>query len=100
MSASPSFTLYNYSPELQPVEPCCRDDGLGDAFFGSAKTVPVVAIERRDAFPHEQGHASLPVRLEQIETVPPAKDVILALVNDGAGAIVKGHDIIQTIGRE
>lgn len=34
-----AFAFYAYSPELQPVEPCCRDQGIGDAFLGSAKIV-------------------------------------------------------------
>lgn len=100
MSASPSFTFYTYSPEFQPVEPRWRGDGIGDAFFGSAESARAAIIELRDTVAHEQGHNCPPIRLERIETVSVTRDAILALLNDGVGAIVKSYHIIETIGGE
>jgi hypothetical protein len=100
VSASPSFTLYTYSPELQRVEARWRDDGIGDAFFGNAEAARAAIVELRDAVAHEPGYDCPPMRLEQIDTVPVTKEAILALLNDGVGAIVKSYHIIETIGGE
>lgn len=99
MSAEPSFTLYTYSPELQPVEARWRDDGIGDAFFGNAESARAAIVELRDAVADEPGHHWPPMRLERIETVPVTRDAFLALLNNGVGAIIKTYDIIETIGR-
>ncbi|MCO5153991.1 MULTISPECIES: hypothetical protein [unclassified Shinella] len=98
MSAEPSFTLYTYSPELQPVQARWCDDGIGDAFFGNAETARAAVAELRDAVADEPGHDWPPMRLERIETVPVTRDAFLALLNNGVGAIIKTYDIIETIG--
>jgi hypothetical protein len=100
MPASPSFIFYTYSPELHPVEPRWRDDGIGDAFFGNAETARAAIVALRGVVADEPGHDCPPMRLERIETVPVTRDAILALLNDGVGAIVKSYDIIETIGGE
>lgn len=100
MSAAPSFTLFTYSPDVEPGEARWRDDGIADAFFGSAENARAAIVELREAVAEEPDHIWPPMRLERIETVPVTKDTILALLNDGVGAIVKAYDIIETIGGE
>jgi hypothetical protein len=98
MPASPSFIFYTYLPELHPVEPRWRDDGIGDAFFRNAETARAAIVAARDAVADDPGHDWPPMRLERIETVPVTKDAFLALLNDGVGAIVRSYNIIETIG--
>lgn len=100
MSASPSFTFYTYSPDVEPVELRWRNDDIGDAFFGSVETARAAVDELRRAVAQEPGHECPPMRLERIGTVPVTNEVMLALLNDGVGAIVKSYDIIETIGVE
>lgn len=100
MPTSPSFTYYTFSPELHPVEPRWRDDGIGDAFFTNAETARAAIVALRDAVADEPDHDCPPMRLERIETVPVTRDAILALLNDGVGAIVKTYHIIEMIGGE
>lgn len=100
MSGVPSFTLFTYSPDVEPLEARWRDDGIGDAFFDSAENARAAIAEVRDAVADEPDHVWPPMRLERIETVPVTKDAILALLNEGIGAFVKTYDIIETIGRE
>ncbi len=98
MSGAPSFTLFTYSSAIDPLEARWRDDGIGDAFFGNAETARAAIFELRDAVADEPGLDWPPMRLERIETVPVTRDALLALLNDGVGAIVKTYDIIETIG--
>ena len=98
MSGAPSFTLFTYSPNIEPLEARWRDDGIGDAFFGNAEAARAAIVELRDAVADEPGHDWPAMRLERIETVPVTKDAFLALLNDGVDAIVKTYDIIETIG--
>ncbi|WP_430442331.1 hypothetical protein [Shinella sp.] len=100
MSAEPSFTFYTYSSVVEPSDARWRDDGIGNAFFASAEHARAVIAELRDAVADEADQDCPPMRLERIETVPVTKDTILALLNDGVGAIAKSYDIIETIGGE
>jgi hypothetical protein len=100
VSAAPSFTLFTYSPDVEPLEGRWRDDGIGDAFFGSAENARAAIVELRDAVAGDPEHVWPAMRLERIETVPVTKDAILALLNDGVGALVKTYDVIETIGGE
>lgn len=98
MSAEPSFIFYTYSPDVEPLEARWRADGIGDAFFGNAEAARAGIVELRDAVTGEPGHDWPPMRLERIETVHVTRDALLALLNDGVGAIVRTYDIIETIG--
>jgi hypothetical protein len=98
VSAEPSFTFYTYSSAIEPLEARWRDDGIGDAFFGNAEAARTAIFELRDAVADEPGHDWPAMRLERIETVPVTRDALLALLNDGVGAIVKTYHIIDTIG--
>jgi len=100
VSGAPSFTLFTYSPDVEPLEARWRDDSIGDAFFGSAENARAAIVDLRDAVANEPDHDCPPMRLERIETVPVTKDAILALLNDGVSAIVKSYHIIETIGEE
>ena len=100
MPGALSFTLFTYSSDVEPSEARWRDDGIGDVFFGSVEIARAAILELRDVVADETQHDSPTMRLERIETVPMTKDAILALLNDGFGAIVKTYDIIETIGDE
>ena len=97
MSSAPSFTFFTYSPVLPIEEPRWRDDGIGDAFFASAEMARAAIVELRDAVADDPAHILPSMRLERIETVPVTKEAMLALLNEGVGAIVGTYDIVETI---
>jgi len=100
VSGAPSFTLFTYSPDGEPLESRWRDDGIGDAFFVSAETARAAIIELRDAVTGEPDNDCPPMRIERIETVPVTMEALLALLNDGVGAIVNTYVVVETIGGE
>lgn len=100
MSGASSFTLFTYSPDVEPPDARWRGDGIGDAFFGSAENARAAIVELRHAVAHDPDFECPPMRLERIQTVPVTKDAILALLNDGVGAIIETYNIIETIGGE
>lgn len=97
MSPAPSFTFFTYSSVLPIEEPRWRDDGIGDAFFASAEKARAAIVELRNAVADDPDHALPPIRLERIETVPITRDAMLALLNEGVGAIIGAYDIVETI---
>ncbi|MDC9813924.1 hypothetical protein [Rhizobium binxianense] len=36
--------------------------------------------------------------IERIETLPITRDTLLALLNDGVGAVLKSYEIVETVG--
>lgn len=97
MSPAPSFTFFTYSSVHPIEEPRWRDDGIGDAFFASVDKARAAVVELRDAVAEEPNYILPPMRLERIETVPITRDAMLALLNEGVGAIVGTYDIVETI---
>ncbi len=78
-------------------EPRWKNDGIGDAFFASAHNARAAIIELRDAVAQEPDQVAPSMRLERIETVPITQEAMLALLNEGVGAIVKTYNIVEMI---
>jgi len=97
VSPAPSFTFFTYSLVFPSEQPRWRNDGIGDAFFASAEKARAAVVELRDAVADEPDHVLPPMRLERIETVPITRDAMLALLNEGVGAIIGTYDIVATI---
>lgn len=97
MSTSPSFTFCTYWLVFPSEEPRWWNDGIGDAFFASAEVARAAIVVLRDAVAEERDNVLPPIRLERIETVPVTKEAMLALLNEGVGAIVRTYDIVGTI---
>jgi hypothetical protein len=98
VSAAPSFTCYTYSPTFQSAGSRWRDDVVRNPFFGSAESARQALVDLREAVSNEPDHDLPPMHLERVVTVPVTKEVMVALLNSGVGAIVKKYDIIETIG--
>lgn len=97
MSEAPSFTFFTNSPDVEPLEARWHDDGIGDAFFASAKKARAAIVELREVVAQEPDQVVPSMRLERIETVPVTQETMLALLNEGVGAIVETYDIVETI---
>ncbi len=97
MSASPSFTFFTYSLVFPREEPRWRDDGCRDTFFATMENVREAVEEVRDEVSQDREQDVPSMHIERIETVPLTKDAVLALLNEGVGAIVKRYDIIETV---
>lgn len=97
VSASPSFTFFTYSLVFPREEPRWRDDGCRDTFFATMENVRKAVAAVRDEVSHERDQDVPSMHIERIETVPLTMDAVLALLNEGVGAIVKRYDVIETV---
>lgn len=94
-----SFTLYTYSHPSRGKRHW-HDAENGNPFFESEEAVRRVVIELRADVSDDPETEWPEMRIERIETVPITRSNLLALLNDGVGAIVQKYEIIGIIGKE
>ncbi|QND46948.1 hypothetical protein HB780_14505 [Rhizobium lusitanum] len=71
--------------------------GIYSIFFDDEDSAREALRELREDVESEPENSWSPMQLEKIETVPISKESLLALLNDGVGAIVKSYEIIDII---
>lgn len=72
--------------------------GTPDIFYHThdeARAGLMAMLRDIEAEPEETPGVQL---IERIETLPMTKDTLLALLNDGVGAVLKSYEIVETIG--
>lgn len=91
-----SYTIYTYSLSTD-ADPRWHDLGTGPNYFASADVARQAVVAIRDQILATPGEEWRAVRLAKIETVPITVDSLLALLNEGIGAIAGNYEIIETI---
>lgn len=97
MSGERTFTFFTYSSVSKSDKPRWFDDGIGNEFFDSEELTRQAIIELLAELARDAENPLQPMRLEKIETRPITKESLLALLNEGVGAIVERHEIVATI---
>lgn len=97
MSAEQSYTFYTYSRSDDSKNDRWAYTGVPDIFFDDADSARRALLEMRKEMTVDHGESWSPMRLEKIETLPITKETILALLNDGMGALLKSYEIIDVI---
>lgn len=72
--------------------------GTPDIFYHTheeARADVMTMLKDIEAEPEETPGVQL---IERIETLPIAKDTLLALLNHGVGAVLKSYEIVETVG--
>ncbi|RUV67786.1 hypothetical protein EOA78_28905 [Mesorhizobium sp. M5C.F.Cr.IN.023.01.1.1] len=97
MPREQSFTFYTYSPSGSRDENRWADTGIRDVFFDDEVVARQAVRQLRNDVTTETDEEWSKMYIEKIETFPMTKDNILALLNEGVGAIVKNHEVVGTI---
>lgn len=100
MPGEQSYTFYTYSVVPSMDEPRWHDDGIGSIFFDSAEAAQQAVLDLYNELADDPENDLTSMRLEKVETLPIMKETLLALLNEGVGAIVQHYEIIETIERE
>ena len=97
MSQSESLTFYTYASVDKGRDDRWAFIGIQWSFFCDEDSAREALRELREDVESEPESTWSPMQLEKIETVPLSKESLLALLNDGVGAIVKSYEIIDII---
>ncbi|MCW0001554.1 hypothetical protein OE766_25370 [Pararhizobium sp. YC-54] len=97
MQTAPSLTLYTYTTTDDIGDDRWKDRALADHFFKDLETARRDLLEVRDQITTDGEPPFDAICLERIETVPMTEAAILALLNDGVGAIISRYEIIERI---
>jgi len=92
------FTFYTYADARVPLEERWKPTGLRDIFFDSYEEVKRTVLAMRDDIAADPDMDWEATNIEKVETVPVCQSSILALLNDGPGAFVRHHEVVETIG--
>ncbi|AYG64406.1 hypothetical protein CCGE525_37325 (plasmid) [Rhizobium jaguaris] len=97
MQMAPILTLYTYTTTAHLGEGRWNDRDRPDQFFEDVESARRDLLEVRAEIAEDEEPVPTAICLERIETVPMTESAILALLNDGIGAIVHHYEIIETI---
>ncbi|AYG64384.1 hypothetical protein [Rhizobium jaguaris] len=97
MQTAPTLTLYTYTTAANLGEARWNDRDRADQFFEDVESAKRDLLEVRDEIAEDDETGPTAICLERIETIPMTEAAILALLNDGVGAIVHRYEIIETI---
>jgi hypothetical protein len=91
------FTFYTYSTPGLPGENWA-DTGIRDRFFKSYEEARTAVLDIREALADDPDDDTWrPLRIEKIDMLPVTENSILALLNDGVGALVENYEIVEVI---
>lgn len=99
MSDQP-LTLFTYSRSGSNEEDRWAYTGIPDIFFEDFDTARRSVIELRNDVTKDSADDWPTINIEKVEIGPLTKTAVLALLNDGIGAIVRSREIVETIGLE
>ncbi|WP_339073092.1 hypothetical protein [Sinorhizobium meliloti] len=93
-----SFVFYTSRLQGDPGEDRWAYTGIPDIFYHTyeeAHADVMAMLKDLEAEPDETPGVHL---IERIETLPMTKDTLLALLNEGMGAVLKSYDVVETVG--
>ncbi|ANH08558.1 hypothetical protein [Shinella sp. HZN7] len=97
MEAAPTLVLYAYTSKLALGDARWEDRTEPDYFYEDEALARQDLLALRDRLAADAPNAYPPICLERVETVPMTRSAIVALLNDGVGAIIGSYQIIEEI---
>lgn len=100
MSSDQSHTFYTFVVGKHDAGDRWHNDGHDGPFFeteGEAREAILDFFDVRKVEDKVEDGPPPPMQLEKIVTVPITREALLALFNNGVGAIVQHYEIIETI---
>ncbi len=93
-----SFVFYTSRLQGNPREDRWAYAGIPDIFYHTyeeARADVMAMLKDIEAQPDETPGVHV---IEKIETLPITKDTLLALLNEGMGAVLKSYEIVERVG--
>lgn len=93
-----TFVFYTSRLERDPREDRWAYTGIPDIFYQTyeeARADVMAMLKNIEAEPDETPCVHL---IERVETLPITKDSLLALLNQGMGAVLKSYEIVERVG--
>lgn len=97
METAPTLVLYAYTSKLALGDDRWEDRGVPDYFYEDEAAARQDLLALHDHLAGDADNSYPPICLERIETVPMTRSAIVALLNDGVGAIIGSYQIIEEI---
>lgn len=92
------FTLYTYSRCDRPAsEPRWQNDGTGNDFFDSAEATKAALTDLKNEVLAAPEETWVPMQIETVEILPLTNANLVTLLNEGVGALIKSHEVVETV---
>lgn len=91
-----SFVFFTYS-HVEPNAARWENTGIPSIFYSDIEAARRDIQELRQEIAADLEVPLQKLYLEKIETHPVSKDTILALLNQGVGAFIKTHEVVDII---
>jgi hypothetical protein len=92
------FTFYTYADARVPLEERWKPTGLRDIFFDNYEEVKRAVLAMRDDIAADPEMVWEATNIEKVVTVPICYSSVLTLLNEGPGAFIAAHEVLETIG--
>jgi hypothetical protein len=92
-----AYTFYTYSDASVPLEERWTPTGLRDIFFADREEARRTVLSMREDFAADSDMEWTATNIEKVVTVPISQSNILSLLNNGPGAFVAHHEVLETI---
>lgn len=95
LAEGPSFTFYTYSNAGIQEQDRWKQTGIPDIFFHDLQEARAALLGLRNDLMSDPEVKCSVMHLERIQTAPISKISVLALLNEGPGALVERYEIIE-----
>ncbi len=92
------FPFFTYADARVPLEERWKPTGLRDIGFDSYEEVKRTVLAMRDDIAADPEMAWETTNIEKVVTVPICYSSVLTLLNEGPGAFIAAHEVLETIG--
>lgn len=100
MATAPTLIPHTVTGKSRPGEHCWDDPSVPPYFYDDRDMAKQALLELRADLLAGRDPNDSPLCLERIETVPMTAAAIMALLNDGFGAIIQDYAVVETIGED
>lgn len=97
LSEQESVTFYTYSRRGIADPNRWANTGIPDSFFEDVEAARQAVRAIRKEVATDPVDQWSPVNIEKVETHPVTRNALLALLNEGVGAIIKSREIVETV---
>ncbi|EYR79570.1 MULTISPECIES: hypothetical protein [Shinella] len=97
METAPTLIFYAYTGKSEIGEDRWTDRTLPDYFYEDKDAARRDMLGLHAQLEADHANSYPPLCLERIETVPMTRSAIMALLNDGVGAIIGSYQVIEEI---
>ena len=97
MAEELAYTFYTYSDAAVPLNERWKPTGLRETFFADREAVKRAVLAMRDDIVADPEMEWTATNIEKVVTVPISPSNILLLLNNGLGAFIADHEVLETI---